>query len=260
MGREVNPSALDLALLCLAAVAGGAVNALAGGGTLITFPALLAAGVPPLTANVTNTVALLPGYVGGTIAQRRDLGGQGRRMAAVALPAAAGGLAGGLLLLGTGPDLFDALVPWLVLGATLLLALEPRLNAMVKRRMSESGTGARPHLAGAAVAAFAGAVYGGYFGAGLGIIMLALLSLVLSDALKRINALKQVVSVLANATAALLFVAAGDVAWAAAVVMAAGALAGGSLGGHFAGRVPAGALRAVVVTLGLVVAAVYFVR
>ncbi len=254
------PTAAELTLLLLAAVAGGAVNALAGGGTLITFPALTAVGVSPLAANVTNTVALFPGYLGGTVAQRRDLGGQGRRVAAVVLPAAAGGLCGGLLLLVTGPDLFEAIVPWLILAATALLAVEPWLRKAAVRRLEEPGAGGRRHVTGAAVAAFAGAVYGGYFGAGLGIVMLALLSLVLADALKRVNALKQVVSLCANGAAAALFVATGDVVWAAAAVMAVGALAGGWLGGRFAGHVRADVLRGVVVAVGLVVATVYFVR
>ncbi len=256
----MNPPALELALLGLAAVAGGAVNALAGGGTLITFPALIAAGVPALSANVTNTVALVPGYLGGAVAQRDDLSGQRSRVTAAAVPAAAGGLLGGGLLLWTGGRLFEALVPWLILSATALLAAEPWLKKSVVRRLESPSAGARPHLLGVAAAAFAGSVYGGYFGAGLGIILLALFSLVLPDSLTRVNALKQTVSLLANGAAAVLFAATGNVVWAAAAVMAVGALLGGALGGRFADRVPATVLRAVIVALGLAVATVYFVR
>jgi uncharacterized membrane protein YfcA len=256
----MEPSAAELALLGLAAVAGGAVNALAGGGTLITFPALTATGMPALTANVTNTVALVPGYLGGSVAQRADLHGQRRRVSVATPAAVAGGLAGGILLLSTGEALFQALVPWLILGAAALLAAEPWVRRAVARRLGTPHGGAREHPAGLALATFAGAVYGGYFGAGLGIIFLALFSLVLPETLTRVNALKQTASLAANVTAAVLFAAAGDVVWSAAAVMAAGALLGGALGGRLAGRVPAGALRVVVVAVGVVVAAVFFAR
>lgn len=250
---------LDLAALALAAVAGGAVNALAGGGTLITFPALIAVGVPPLNANTTNTVALVPGYLGGTLGQRHDLGGQRRRVWAMAAPALAGGLLGGGLLLFTGEKLFGQLVPWLILLATGLLAAEPWLKKTAVGRLREARVDGRTGAAGP-VAAFAGAVYGGYFGAGLGIILLSLFSLVLPDSLNRVNALKQAVSLFANAAAAVLFASAGGVVWSAAAVMAVGALAGGSLGGRVATRVHAGTLRVVIIALGVVIAAVSFVK
>ena len=252
-------TALELGLLGLAAVAGGAVNALAGGGTLITFPALTAVGVPPLNANVTNTVALVPGYLGGTIGQRRDLSGQRRRVWVMLAPAVAGGLLGGALLLLTGEKLFKELVPWLILLATALLATEPWLKKTAVGRLRDADAGGRTGAA-SVLAAFAGAVYGGYFGAGLGIILLSLFSLVLPDSLTRVNALKQAISFFANAAAAVLFASAGGVVWSAAAVMAVGALIGGSLGGRFAGRVPATTLRTVVVVLGVVIAVVYFVK
>jgi hypothetical protein len=255
----MSPSGIDLGLLALAAVGGGAVNALAGGGTLITFPALTAMGVPALHANITNTVALTPGYCGGTIAQRHDLRGQRSRVAVTALPAVAGGLIGGALLLKTGSTLFDALVPWLILLATGLLAAEPWLKRTVVRRL-QSPAVSNANLVGVAVTAFAGAIYGGYFGAGLGIVMLALFSLVLPDSLRRVNALKQTLSLFANGAAAILFVATGNVVWTAAAVMAVGALLGGSLSGRFAGRVRAGVLRGVMITLGLVIAVAFFMK
>jgi hypothetical protein len=255
----MSPSGIDLGLLFLAAVGGGAVNALAGGGTLITFPALTAMGVPALHANITNTVALTPGYLGGTIAQRRDLRDQRRRVKVTVLPAVAGGIVGGALLLKTGTTLFDALVPWLILLATGLLAAEPWLKRTVARRLQSPAVG-NANLIGVAVTAFAGAIYGGYFGAGLGIVMLALFSLVLPDSLRRVNALKQTLSLSANGAAAILFAATGNVVWTAAAVMAVGALFGGSLGGRFAGRVRAGVLRGVVVALGLAVAVAFFLK
>jgi uncharacterized membrane protein YfcA len=256
----VSLSGVELGLLALAAVGGGAVNALAGGGTLITFPALTALGVPALRANVTNTVALTPGYLGGAYAQRGDLRGQRSRVVATALPALAGGTVGGLLLLKTGTALFDALVPWLILLATALLAAEPWLKRHVVERLQRQPAGRQANLTGVSVTAFAGAVYGGYFGAGLGIVMLALFSFVLPDSLTRVNALKQTLSLLANGAAAVLFAATGRVVWPAAAVMAIGALLGGSLGGRFAGRVRAGVLRRVVVALGLAVAIAFFVK
>jgi uncharacterized protein len=255
----VDLSPLDLLLVGLAAVAGGAVNAVAGGGTLITFPTLTAIGVPPVSANVTNTVALSPGYLGGTYAQRSDLDGQGRRLRLLVPVAVAGGLTGGILLLATGEELFRQLVPFLILGASALLALQERIRARVVRRLSERA-GADPHDAWVAAPAFAASVYGGYFGAGLGVILLAVLGLVLDDTLTRVNALKQALSFCVNVTAAVFFLFSGKVVWSAAIVMAIGAVVGGSLGGRLAGRMRAEVLRRVVVVIGVVVGIAYLVR
>jgi uncharacterized membrane protein YfcA len=253
----VSLGALDLVFVGAAATAAGAVNALAGGGTLITFPALTAVGIPAINANITNTVALSPGYVGGTLAQRADLEGQRPRVRAVALPAIAGGLAGGALLLAAGAATFRALVPWLILVACVLLAIDPIAKRWVRDRISHHSVHGNLPLTG--VVAFAGAVYGGFFGAGLGIILLALYSLVVPDTLLRINALKQATSFAANVAAALFFVFSGRVVWEAALVMAIGALVGGALAGRVVRFINPGALRAVVVGIGLIVAVVYFV-
>jgi uncharacterized membrane protein YfcA len=249
--------ALDLGIVGIASLAAGAVNALAGGGTLITFPALTAVGVPALNANITNTVALSPGYVGGTLAQRADLEGQRARVRAVAVPAIAGGLIGGGLLLLVGAATFRALVPWLILLATALLALDPITKRWARRRLSHPTTHGSLMLTG--IVAFVGSIYGGFFGAGLGIILLALYSLVVPDTLVRINALKQATSFAANVSAALFFVFSGHVVWEAALVMAVGALVGGTLAGRVVRYINPVALRAVVVVIGLVVAIVYFV-
>jgi len=255
----VDLSALDLVLVGLAALAGGAVNAIAGGGTLITFPTLVAVGVPAVSANVTNTVALSPGYLGGTYAQRGDLRGQGARLRLLVPVAVVGGLVGGVLLLATGEELFRELVPFLIIGASVLLFFQDRIRARVTRHLAErSGTDPR-HL-WVAGPAFGASVYGGYFGAGLGVILLAVLGLVLEDSLTRINALKQALSFCVNVTAAVFFLFSGKVVWSAALVMAIGALIGGSLGGRLAGRMRAEALRRVVVVIGLVVGIVYLVR
>ena len=243
-----------LALVAAAAMAAGFVNAIAGGGSLVTFPALVACGVPALTANVTNTVALCPGYLGATAAQRRDLTSQGRR-AWLVLPAAAlGGVAGALLLLATGEAAFEHVVPFLLVFAAVLLAVQDPVRRWIatrSRRRSEAWAIAPVALT---------AVYGGYFGAGMSVIILAALAIVLDDTLVRVNALKQAVALAVNVTAAIVFAIVGDVQWVAAGVMAVAALAGGMLGGALASRVPPRLLRVLVIAIALVVAAIYFAR
>lgn len=246
--------------IALAAVAAGAVNALAGGGTLITFPALMAVGVPAVVANVTNTVALLPGYLGGTWAQRADLQGQSQRLRTLLPAALLGGLVGGLLLLLSGERLFRALVPYLILFASLLLAVQDEIRKRVFSPSREADPPARSREALAIFPVFLAAIYGGYFGAGLSVILLAVLGLVLEDTLTRLNALKQGLSLATNLTAALYFIFSGRVLWPAALVMAGGALLGGMLGGFLAGRVKPIVLRWLVVTIGIIVAIIYFVR
>jgi uncharacterized protein len=247
---------LDYALIALAGAAGGLVNAIAGGGTLITFPALTALGVPAVLANVTSTVALCPGYLGATLAQARDLRGQRGRLALLMPAALAGGLVGALLLLASGEKLFRDVVPFLILAASLLLAVQERVRAWVARRhRSPASPHGRALLAVAPVAL--ACVYGGYFGAGLSVVVLAVLGALLDDTLTRLNALKHALALAANAGAAVLFVSTGSVPWAAALVMAAAALAGGAVGGRVAARLPPVALRRAVVALGVVVALIY---
>ena len=252
-------SGWDVVLVVLAAVAAGAVNALAGGGTLITFPLLTAVGVPAVAANVTNTVALCPGYLGATLAQANDLRGQQRRLWLLVPSAVLGGIAGGILLLNTGERVFRMLVPFLILLAAALLAVQERLRAWLLRRAGQAGAPAT-HQAGAALPVAAAAVYGGYFGAGLSVIVLVVLGVVLDDSLTRLNALKQAISFSVNVAAAVFFLFSGQVVWTAAVLMAVGALAGGVLGGRLAGRIRPGVLRRIVVTVGILVALIYLVR
>ncbi len=253
---------LDLLLVGLAAAAAGAVNALAGGGTLISFPVLLAVGVPPVAANVTNTVSLTPGYLGATVAQLRDLRGQHHRLWLLLPVSAVGGLAGGLLLLNTGEGTFRALVPWLILVASGLLAIQEPVKRWAASRTTaggERGTG-RGRDAGVVAAGGVAAVYGGYFGAGLSVIILAVLGLAIDESLTRLNAVKQVMSFAVNVAAALLFVFSGKTVWIAAGIMAVGAIVGGVVGGRLASRVKPETLRRVVVALGVVVAAIYFAK
>lgn len=250
----------DFVLIALAAVAAGAINALAGGGTLITFPTLTTLGVPAVIANVTNTVALLPGYFGATMAQRNDLRGQEDRLF-WAIPAGlVGGLLGGILLLQTGERLFRELVPYLILLASGLLALQAPLRKWIVRGGLGPHPGQTPHDRWAALPLGLAAIYGGYFGAGLSVIILAVLATIIDDNLTRLNGLKQAVAFATNIAAAVFFLFSGKVYWVAAAIMAAGALIGGVLGGRLAGRIQPVILRAIVITIGLIVGVIYLVR
>ena len=254
----MTPTALQFGLAGLAGMAAGLVNAIAGGGTLMSFPALTSIGMPAVAANITNTVALWPGMVGGVAAQRRDFAGQGRRLAITLPIGALGGIAGGMLLLYTGEHVFRAVVPYLILAAAALLAAQDRLRAWLIRHQGHHDRPASPLRLGLPVAA--GAVYGGYFGAGLGVILLAVLGLVLDDTLTRLNALKQAIALAANLAAAIYFLFSGQVDWPIALVMAAGALLGGSIGGRVAGRIRPATLRTVVITLAVLAAVGYLVK
>ena len=253
-------SALDLGLAGLAAVAAGAVNALAGGGTLITFPTLTALGLPAVAANVTNTIAMAPGHLGATLAQKRDLAGQRTRVRRLAPAALLGGLVGGLLLLFTSERVFRQLVPFLILLASALLAVQEPVRAWLLRRLARASPHASHGEALAIIPVFAASIYGGYFGAGLSVIVLAALGLLVDDSLTRLNAAKQAIGFAANGAAAVLFLFSGQVHWAAGLVMAVGAVAGGAVGGRLAGRVRPATLRRIVVSVGVLVGLAYLIR
>jgi uncharacterized membrane protein YfcA len=241
-----------LALLGAAAAAGGAVNAIAGGGSLITFPALLACNVPAVVASATNTVAMCPGYLGATWAQRKQLAGQRKRSVWIVPAAAVGGAIGALLLLHTNAKTFDVVVPFLLLFAVALLGFQDQIRARLHAFANNEAL-AVP-IAGLA------AIYGGYFGAGLGVIILAALAIVIEDSLVRLNALKQLISLAVNVTAAIVFLAIADLDAVTILVMAVGSLVGGVVGGAIASRVSAKVLRLLVVTFGLAVSVFYFVK
>lgn len=250
-------TSIELVIAGMAAVAAGAVNAVAGGGTLISFPVLLALGVPPIAANVTNAVALCPGYFGATLAQRRNLQDQHRRLW-ICIPAGLiGGLVGGMILLRTGERTFQALVPYMLFIASALLAVQDRVRAAVTRRLSNLQHARHAAVAIAIAVALAG-VYGGFFSAGMSVIILAVLGMTLDDTLTRLNALKQAVSFSVNIAAAVFFLFSGHVLWIVAAVMAAGALIGGAMGGQVASRMKPTALRWVVVAVGFALAAYYW--
>jgi uncharacterized membrane protein YfcA len=252
-------SALDFLIAGSAAIAAGAVNALAGGGTLITFPTLTAIGIPAVAANVTNTVALCPGYLGATFAQIKEVRDQKARLWLLLVSGVLGGIIGSILLLHTGERSFRSLVPFLILLASGLLAVQDPVKSWIARRGSRQA-GRKTSETWTALPVGLAAIYGGYFGAGLSVIVLAVLGLMIKDSLTRLNALKQAIAFSANIAAAVLFLFSGRVVWSMAVIMAAGALAGGVLGGRLAGRLNPATLRRVVVSIGIIVAIIYFIR
>ena len=234
-----------LAIVAAGALAGG-VNAVVGSGSLITFPTLLAVGYAPVTANVSNTVGLVPGGVSAIVGYRRELRGHWRRCAILGIGTTAGAILGGVLLLELPDAVFDAVVPALILLAVGLMALP-----------SPPEDGARADHTGWGIAAsFSTGIYGGYFGAAQGIILIALLRLCFSEHLQVLNAIKNVLAGLANLVAGLLFVVVADVAWGAALLIAAGSVVGAQVGARYGRRLPQEALRRVVIVYGVIVAAI----
>ena len=240
----------DALLVVGAGLVAGVVNAIAGGGTLVSFPALLSVGLSPVLANTTSSVGLLAGYAGGSVAYRRELAGQQVRVRGLVVASVTGGLAGAVLLLVTSADSFRAVVPYLVLLSCLLLAAQPRLA----RALAARGAGREHPGWEAQLAVGLSAVYGCYFGAGLGVVLLAVLGLLMADGLQRLNALKGVLSLVINVVGVLVFVVTGTVAWLAAGLLAVGAALGAIIGVAAARRLPAVAVRAAVIVTGIVVA------
>lgn len=250
---------LVYAALAAAAFAAGAINAVAGGGSLISFPALIAAGYPAKTANVTNTVALWPGYASGSLAYREELGRQKSRLLALSVASIGGALAGSIILLATPSSAFEAIVPFLILFAIALLAFQEPLSRFALTHRLGAGDDGRVPFA-LQLATFGNAIYGAYFGAGLGIITLAFLTILLPDDIQHSNALKGMLSLIINAVAVAWFALFGPVEWAPAAVMAVGAIAGGYLGVGVARKLGRVWLRYAVIAYGLVVAGVLFAQ
>ena len=241
-------SASHVVLIVLAGVGAGIFNGVAGGGSLISFPVLLALGYPALTANITNTVGIWPGYAGSAAGFRDEISGQRDRLAQLSPVAALGGIIGAILLLTTSSAAFRALAPWLVLGASVLFALQP----LLRRALSGSAHApprTRPLLLTGGT--FLASVYGGYFGAGLGVMLLAILGLALPDSILRTSGLRTALSILVNGVAAVVFLLHRGLAWEAVGLLAAGSLVGGWIGARVALSISATALRVVVVAVGL---------
>ena len=245
-----------IVLLAAAGFLAGALNAAAGGGSLISFPALIAVGYPPLTANVTNNIAVAPGYVTGATGYRRELRGQGHRILPLTVASAIGSLVGVGLILISSQSAFESIVPFLILAACVLLAFQP---AITRRLEEHSGDRDRPGsgvLAGQALAA----VYGGYFSAALGVVVLAVLGLAFDDTLQRLNALKALLQLIIGAVSAVGFALVTPVAWTAVAVVAPASVVGGEVGARLARRVSDRALRVGIVTYGVACAVWLFVR
>lgn len=252
-------SLLNEMLIFLAAVTAGFINAMAGGGTLVSFPALLALGISPVVANVTNTVALVPGTIGGMWAQRNEFQSQYRRLLKLLPVAIVGGVAGGLLILNTSEDAFKSLIPYLILGATLLLRFQVRIKNWVVSRMGQAHSEHHNPIFMLSLV-FLAAIYGGYFGAGLGVILMATLGLVTDENMTHLNFLKQALAFAINLAAAIYFIFSGKVDWTIAFIMTFGSLLGGLIGGKLAGKMKPEILRWIVVSAGLIAAIFYFIK
>jgi uncharacterized membrane protein YfcA len=241
-------------LLAAVAAAAGVVNAIAGGGTLLTFPALLASGVPPVAANATNTVALFPGQLASSFAYRSHIADERRRALVLAVPSLLGGVIGAWLLLALPERTFAAVVPWLILFACVVLALQTQLKRLVSGRSSTN------HPAAIWVAQLLISIYGGYFGAGIGILMLAAMGIMIPSSLQHANALKVLLSLLINGIAAVIFVAHGAVHAPEAILMAVSSIVGGFAGARLAQKLPPLAMRGFAIAVGLYAAGRMFLR
>jgi len=249
-------SPLAALAVAVAGMMAGALNAVVGSGSLITFPTLLAVGLPPVLANVSNTVGLVPGSLSAAVGYRRELDGQRRRVVTLGAASVAGGLIGALLLLHLPVTVFYRVVPILLLVACGLVAAQPRVTAWLVHRGDRHPQGGPVLWA----TVFATGVYGGYFGAAQSVILISLLAIFIDDDLQRLNGVKNVLALLANGVAAIYFVATTHVSWEAAGLIALGSVIGGQIGAGVGRRLPVDILRAVIVVVGLVAAGVLFVR
>ncbi|MFJ3906674.1 sulfite exporter TauE/SafE family protein [Streptomyces sp. NPDC090025] len=236
-----------------AGTAAGAINTIVGSGTLITFPVLLATGLPPITANVSNALGLVPGSISGAIGYRSELKGQTPRILRLGTAALLGGLLGAILLLALPSDAFDAIVPVLIGIALVLVLLQPRIAAAVQRRRDATGAEAHPHGGPTLlVGLFLASMYGGYFGAAQGVLYISLMGLLLDDSLQRINAVKNILGALVNGVAAVFFLFVAEFDWTAVLLIAVGSTIGGQIGAKVGRRLPPTVLRGVIIAVGVV--------
>ncbi len=240
-------SPFEVGAIFAAGLCAGTINTIVGSGSLITFPTLLAFGFAPLTANVSNTVGLVPGSISGAFGYRRELAGQTQRGLWLGLSSGAGGLTGGILLLAF-PGAFEAVVPVLIGLALVLVAAGPWLSRVLTQHRHPEAHRSWPLF----VLFFATAIYGGYFGAGQGIIMIALLTIFVPDRLQRLNGLKNVLAAVVNGVAGILFIFAAQVRWDVVILIAAGSILGGQVGARIGRRLPPPVLRGAIIVVGLV--------
>ncbi|MBQ1084173.1 MULTISPECIES: sulfite exporter TauE/SafE family protein [unclassified Nocardiopsis] len=238
-----------LAIL-LAGVAAGGINAIAGSGTLFTFPVLLALGYPPITATVSNSIGLAPGTLSGTIAYRRELAGQKSRLIRFGTMSFFGAITGALLLIYLPSGVFESVVPFMIGGACVLIILQPRITKWVRARRPASKNGGVLMPLGA----YGAGTYGGYFAAAQGIILVSLLGATLDDDLQRLNALKNALATIANSTAAVFYIVLASPAWPVVGLIAVGTIVGGYFGANYGRRLSPTALRMVLVVVGLTAA------
>ncbi|WP_455357426.1 sulfite exporter TauE/SafE family protein [Streptomyces sp. SYSU K217416] len=237
----------------VAGICAGTINTIVGSGTLITFPVLLATGLPPITANVSNSLGLVPGAISGAIGYRKELRGQGRRVLRLGITALIGGLAGAILLLALPSDAFDAIVPVLIALALVLVIAQPRLSRAIQRRRERNQTDTHPDGGPVLLTGLLfSSAYGGYFGAAQGVLYLSLMGLLLRDDLQRINAVKNVLGAIVNGVAAVFFLFVAEFDWTAVLLIAVGSALGGQLGAKVGRRLPPPALRAVIVVVGII--------
>ncbi len=242
-------SLLQALAILAAGGAAGAINVVVGSGTLITFPVLLAFGYAPVVANVSNTIGLVPGSVAGAVGYRRELHGQAQRVRKLAVATAAGAATGATLLLTLPASAFRSIVPVFIAAALVLIVAQPRLGALLRRHRGHAH--ARIGLL-TLLAVYVTGVYGGYFGAAQGIMLLAILGLALDDELHRINAVKNILAGLANLLSGLIFAIVAHVAWDAVGLIALGSISGGALSARYGRRLPPTLLRALIVAVGIV--------
>lgn len=247
---------LDAFILFIAGLLSGIVNAIAGGGTFLTFGALTLVGMPPIVANATSSIAQLPGYVTSTLAYWTDIKRMWRGAIAFAVISIVGALIGSLILLALDNQSFSAMVPWLLIAATALFAAGPWLRPAAREEQPEN---AKPSLAGRIVQFFT-AIYGGFFGAGMGVMMLATLGLTERASYHRINALKNMLSIIIASVAIVIFMSGGVIAWLQAAFMVPGVAVGGYAGVWTARRVPQSVVRGIVIVVGLLLAGYYFFK
>jgi uncharacterized protein len=252
-------SPLEAVLIGLAGLAAGTINTVVGSGTLITFPTLLAFGVPPVTANVSNTIGLVPGSLSGAIGYRRELSGQRPRVLRLAVASLIGGLVGGVLLLVLDESAFEAIVPALILLGLFLVVFQPRISAWVAHRHEALGEDRRGITGAWWVwpAVLVTGVYGGYFGAAQGVLLMAVMGIGIPETLQRLNAVKNVLALLVNAIAGVLFVLVAEVDWKVVALIGGGSIIGGQIGATVGRRLPDGVLRVVIVIVGVTALVVF---